>query len=1023
MAPPRQPESSGSAGTGPAALSSSFWVGNRLGKYLLTGKLGSGGMGIVYEAEDALLKRKVAIKLLSDTAAAPDIMQRFLQEARAAARLSHPNVVAIHEIDQQSGTYFIVMELLRGGSAQDFLDDQGPFDWPEATRIVADVCRGVQAAHAAGMIHRDIKPANIMRDERGIVKLADFGLAKVLQPSSLGPVTQPGLVAGTPEYMSPEQCRADPIDERTDIYSLGATYYALLTGRPPFQADNPMQVMFGHCTEKIPDVRATKPHVPAWCARIIERALAKRAADRYPSAAALLADLEVVLAMAPAAQQASRWTDVLPQDPARIVPQPAAKASAEALALLAPAQSAGELGRLGPYQVLRVLGEGGMGVVFQARDPALERLVALKVMKSDRADADTSRQRFLQEAKAAAGFHHEHIVTIYQVGEDRGVPYLAMQFLEGEPLDVRLKREGPLPMAELLRIGREVAAGLAAAHNRGLIHRDIKPANIWLEDTKDGRPPRVKLLDFGLARVVRGEEQNLTRTGMVMGTPGYMAPEQARGGGRLDGRCDLFSLGCVLYHMATGQEPFRREDTMATLMALALEEPPAIRSLNPQAPAGLVRLVAALLQKRPQERPESASAVIQHLEGVEREYTMVAPALAAVAKARGMLAATPKMSERLAEAGLSPADDSTEFRPPALEPPSSSTRETPSQGHLQTTFMEGTAAPTGTEVKPVGGTITCPRCGAPGLNPASRAWCLACGYYPEPENPAVVEKKGRLEWLWVLLVGVMVITLLSYGARTYLPHASYSRTWWSGTELILGAIAILFGHLWAFFTTLPKRDDHQIFHYVDFSILWRLTFEYLPDTRRPLWIGVWGGTAVLCAIFMVGGIPYLWKGLPSRMAARPQHAGEGGFRFGKSVLGGAPEEAELVGRQKDLDDDPEKRFSERCPIIGYLQDKDGLVVGLVIGTSREGQLRFAGVISPTLEEATSAEGQKAINTLTSDALVSPPPPGVEVGRAEAWLAKFSGAKILYVKPDVACNVEYAEAAADGTLRDAVFKGW
>jgi serine/threonine protein kinase len=138
-------------------------VGNRLGKYLLTAKLGHGGMGIVYEAEDNLLKRTVALKLLSDTLAAqPETRERFLREARAAARLSHPNVVAIYEVDQQSGTYYIVMELLRGGSAQSVLDSGSAFDWPEATRILADVCRGLQAAHGAGLIHRDIKPANIL---------------------------------------------------------------------------------------------------------------------------------------------------------------------------------------------------------------------------------------------------------------------------------------------------------------------------------------------------------------------------------------------------------------------------------------------------------------------------------------------------------------------------------------------------------------------------------------------------------------------------------------------------------------------------------------------------------------------------------------------------------------------------------------------------------------------------------------------------------------------------------------------
>jgi hypothetical protein len=154
---------------------------------------------------------------------------------------------------------------------------------------------------------------------------------------------------------------------------------------------------------------------------------------------------------------------------------------------LAPPQSPDELGRLGPYRVLEVLGAGGMGVVFRAEDPQLARLVALKAMLPSLAASASARQRFLREARAAAAINHDHIVTIYQVGEDRGVPFLAMQFLEGEPLDARLKRQGKLPAAEVLRVGRETALGLAAAHQRELIHRDIKPANVWLE-TQAGKP-------------------------------------------------------------------------------------------------------------------------------------------------------------------------------------------------------------------------------------------------------------------------------------------------------------------------------------------------------------------------------------------------------------------------------------------------------------------------------------------------------------------------------------------------------
>src|SRR5262249_28472008 len=150
---------------------------------------------------------------------------------------------------------------------------------------------------------------------------------------------------------------------------------------------------------------------------------------------------------------------------------------------LAPAQAADEIGRLGPYRVLKVLGAGGMGVVFQAEDPLLKRKVALKAMLPSLAASESARQRFLREAQTAAAIEHDHIVHIYQVGEDRGIPFIAMQFLKGEALDDRLKRKKSLSLKEVVRIGREAALGLAAAHNHGLVHRDIKPANLWLEES------------------------------------------------------------------------------------------------------------------------------------------------------------------------------------------------------------------------------------------------------------------------------------------------------------------------------------------------------------------------------------------------------------------------------------------------------------------------------------------------------------------------------------------------------------
>jgi serine/threonine protein kinase len=312
---------------------------------------------------------------------------------------------------------------------------------------------------------------------------------------------------------------------------------------------------------------------------------------------------------------------------------------AELINFLAPAQASGELGRLGKYRVLDLLGTGGMGVVYKAEDPQLQRPVALKAMLPNVAVSPINRQRFIREARAAAALAHPNIVTIYEVEEDRGIPYLAMQFLQGETLEERILRDAPLPVEDLLRIGREIAEGLAVAHDAGLIHRDIKPANIWLESASgnrlsaagqnpepitlvgENRKPksaaRVKILDFGLARGTCSET-TLTQDGVIVGTPTYMSPEQA-GGKQIDGRSDLFSLGCVLYRAATWKLPFHGSDTMAILLALATKEPKPPIQRNPQMPQALSDLILKLLAKDPNKRFASAHEVVEALQGMERQ--------------------------------------------------------------------------------------------------------------------------------------------------------------------------------------------------------------------------------------------------------------------------------------------------------------------------------------------------------------------------------------------------------------------
>ncbi len=356
---------------------------------------------------------------------------------------------------------------------------------------------------------------------------------------------------------------------------------------------------------------------------ISEQRPAARPASGCPDLAAPSASAEVTKAY----ESSTKPEDTpIPPAPASEPPAVAAEQSVpvrhKSLTFLQPGTRPGSLGRLGHFEVLELLGKGGFGIVLKALDDKLQRLAAIKVLGPQLTGSATARSRFVREARAAAAVNHKYVVSIYEVYE-QPIPYLVMEYVAGKSLQERLDQLEPFAPRDILRIGAEIAEGLAAAHQQGLIHRDIKPANVLLEGepgalaTGERTPvanapgsPRVKIADFGLARAV--DDVGLTQSGMIAGTPLFMSPEQARGE-PLDHRSDLFSLGSVLYALCTGHSPFQAHKALGVLKRVCDDTPRPIREINPAIPEALAAVINRLLVKDPAGRFQTAAAVAELL--------------------------------------------------------------------------------------------------------------------------------------------------------------------------------------------------------------------------------------------------------------------------------------------------------------------------------------------------------------------------------------------------------------------------
>jgi serine/threonine protein kinase len=270
---------------------------------------------------------------------------------------------------------------------------------------------------------------------------------------------------------------------------------------------------------------------------------------------------------------------------------------------------------LGDYRVLGLIGSGAMGRVYLAHDDRLDRRVAIKVMSSRSAGNAAARQRFIRESRSVGAIENPHVMTIHQVGEQDGVPYIVMQLLEGRTLRDHRDASGRLPLGEVLRIGREIAAGLAAAHRRGIVHRDIKPANVFLE----GESRSVRIIDFGLARELDAHATALTHDGALVGTPSYMPPERIDDGD-LDASSDLFGLGVILYELLADRLPFEGRSVAAVLTAIARGTPTPLAEIAPEVPREVGDLVMRLIAHDRAARPADARVVAEELDAFEKRF-------------------------------------------------------------------------------------------------------------------------------------------------------------------------------------------------------------------------------------------------------------------------------------------------------------------------------------------------------------------------------------------------------------------
>ena len=645
----------------------------KFGRLTLLKPIARGGMGEVFLATAGGIEgaeRPCVVKIIRrEHGEDPSFLARFFDEARIQAQLDHPGVARVLEASTDpSGKPFVVVEYVEGRNLAEIRNRGSQLNasvgWADALAIGIALSEAFAHVHERtdsngvplGIVHRDLSPQNVMIGYGGDVKLIDFGTARGENRKCH---TVSGVVLAKPGYVAPEVANNQPGGIPADLYALGVILWELVAGRRFLTGEASAHVAAVAAGRRNPPPIAELMKAPVELDTILARLTAPRLEDRYATARDVASDLSRLLKKAPSLANGERsvrgriahlMERLYPSEPARsradlgrlIATSRSTEPKPETLAL-APSPLPGPTDEsLFPgtrYRILRELGRGAMGVVYEAHHVDLGRVVALKVLPRERCESPELETRFRREARASARLRHPNLVHLHDFGiSSDGRPYYAMELLEGETLERYLDRERGMDWREAARVGIETCSALEAAHAAGLVHRDIKPGNLFL--TRDGK---VKLLDFGVVQVAPELDAPPDPESLrLIGTAEYMAPEQAVGE-PVDERADIYALGAVLYELVTGRLPHVAPTTIALIdkKLRASPECPRERAPGRGIPKALDRAIVRALSRFSAQRYATAAEMRAALEAalaapgrersIRRRIAVAALALSALA--------------------------------------------------------------------------------------------------------------------------------------------------------------------------------------------------------------------------------------------------------------------------------------------------------------------------------------------------------------------------------------------------------